>query len=335
MLCLFPHAVRTDNRRRQALNSSIRSLHHLTATVNGAQEDLDFYVGILGQRLVKKTVNFDNHHVYHFYYGDERGTPGTIMTTFPYGGTGLGSGVRGVGQVSVTSFSIPASSLDFWRLRFEEHDIAFERRHGHLGVPMLRFSDPSGLVLQLVATDSDTRQPWRGAEGAGIHGDVALRGLFGVTLLVRDPSRTIGVLEELLNGRVIDAQGNATRVGVGGSAPGHIVDIVRAQGEPGAVNGLGTVHHVAFAVDTEEEQLLLREELMRCEFSVTEVLDREYFRSIYFREPNGVLFEIATVSPGFTVDEDVAQLGQSLKLPPWEDANRADIEAHLPRVVHP
>ena len=313
----------------------IQSLHHVTATVNDAQEDLDFYARLLGQRLVKKTVNFDNHHVYHFYYGNEHGTPGTIMTTFPYKGMGVREGIHGAGQVTVTSFSVPASSLTFWHARLEHAGVKVEQRHA-FNEEALAFRDPSGLVIQLVGNTNDGRDPWVDPAREDIRPKYASRGLHGVTLLVREPARTVDFLVHRLGATFAAEDGNSTRLSVGTAGPGHYVDVALAHyAAPNAVNGLGTVHHVAFAIGTEEEQLTIREDLLEHGAHVTEVRDREYFRSIYFREPGGVLYEIATLPPGFTVDEDLAALGTSLKLPPWEEPNRADIEAHLPAVTHP
>ena len=310
----------------------IQSLHHVTATVIDAQEDLDFYAGLLGQRLVKKTVNFDNHHVFHFYYGSEHGTPGTLMTTFPYKGMGVRTGVHGAGQVSVTSFSVPLASLEFWHARLGDHGVAVERAESPFGDAMLRFRDPSGLQLQLVGNDLDVRIPWLRHD---IDAANAVRGLFGVALLVRDPAASAAFLEEMLGATVLGTNAGITRMGVGGQGPAHIVDLVRANDVPDAVNGLGTVHHVAFAIGTDDEQLDIRETLLRRGVSVTDIRDRQYFHSIYFREPGGVLYEIATVSPGFTTDEYLAELGQGLMLPPWEEAHRANIEQGLPIVKHP
>jgi glyoxalase family protein len=186
------------------------------------------------------------------------------------------------------------------------------------------------LVLRLVAAPSDRREPWI---GAGVDTQHAVTGVHGVTLTVRDPKRTAALLTGLLGFTVADESADTTRLAVGGEAPGHLVELVRAAATtPEAVNGLGTVHHVAFAIGTSEEQLAIREELIGHGYQVTEVRDRQYFKSIYFREPNGVLFEVATVPPGFTVDEEVPALGEGLKLPPWEEPNRADIEAHLPEI---
>lgn len=316
------------------MGPTIRSLHHVTATVSDAQADLDFYVGLLGYRLVKKTVNFDNPHVFHFYYGNEAGTPGTILTTFPYKGTGVQVGVHGAGQITVTSFSVPAAAMDFWRARLAASGVECEERGALFGEEAIRFRDPSGLTLQLVGSRSDPRVPWIRA-GGSIGSEHALRGLHGVTLLVREPATSVALLTEMLNGEVVGDSGGTTRVAVGGGGAGHCVDLQRAINAPAGVNGLGTVHHVAFAIDSEDEQLHIREALLQRGLSVTEVRDREYFRSIYFREPNGVLYEIATLPPGFTVDEELGELGHSLKLPPWEEPHRADIEAHLPTVTLP
>jgi glyoxalase family protein len=305
---------------------SILGLHHVTATVDDAQEDLDFCLAVLGLRLVKKTVNFDNHHVYHFYYGDERGTPGTIWTTFPYKGRGVKVGTKGTGQVTATSFSVPAGSLGVWKARLREEGVDVTDVAPRFGEDAIRFSDPSGLVFELVATDRDRRAPWtRGGVGT----DAAIRGLHSVTILVRHPEKTVELMTTLLGYAVVDETEGRIRVAANGDAPGRIIDIRHAVDADAAVNGLGTVHHVAMAVATEDEQLRLRDELLQYGCKVTEVRDRCYFQSIYFREPGGVLFEVATVQPGFTADEELPSLGRDLRLPPWEEANRADIEAHL------
>ena len=298
-----------------------------------AQDDLDFCVEGLGLRLVKKTVNFDNHHVYHFYYGDRRGTPGTIWTTFPYGGRGVPVGKKGAGQVTVTSFSVPTGAFDFWRARLGAQAVALTDVEPRFGEPAIRFSDRSGLVFELVATNHDDRVPWVPPDGDDEMSSAAIRGLHSVTIVVRDPAKTIELMTGLLGYTVIDRASPRIRLGVGGGGPGKIVDVAhRTDAEP-AMNGIGTVHHVAMAVDSAADQLRLREELIRYGCKVTEVRDRCYFQSIYFREPGGTLFEIATVQPGFTADEDVSHLGSALKLPPWEESNRAEIEAALAPVT--
>ena len=309
----------------------ILSLHHVTATVDDAQEDLDFCLGGLGLRLVKKTVNFDNHHVYHFYYGDERGTPGTLWTTFPYKSRGVKPGAKGAGQVTATSFSVPVGSLDRWKTRLRARGLEVADEAPRFGEEALRVADPSGLVFELIATDGDARTPWA---RSGVAAGVAIRGLHSVTLLVREPAKTLELMTGLLGFAVVDEAEGRIRVAVSGGGAGRIMDIRHDPDADAAVNGLGTVHHVAMAVAGDDDQVRLREELLQFGCKVTEVRDRCYFKSIYFREPGGVLFEVATIQPGFLADESVATLGQALKLPPWEEANRADIEAALVP-IHP
>ncbi|PYR25902.1 MAG: ring-cleaving dioxygenase [Acidobacteria bacterium] len=304
----------------------ILSLHHVTATVDDAQADLDFCLDGLGLRLVKKTVNFDNHHVYHFYYGDERGTPGTIWTTFPYANRGVPVGTKGAGQVTVTSFSVPTGSLSSWRAWLAGRGIAVNDLESRFGEPAVAFSDTSGLTFELIASGHDERRPWA---GSGIDADIAIRGLHSVTCVVRDAAKTIDLMTGLLGFRVLEETKGRIRVGVSGGGPGKTMDVVHDVNAQPAVNGLGTVHHVAMAIGSEQEQLDLRGDLLRRGAKVTEVRDRCYFKSIYFREPGGVLFEVATIQPGFTADEPLATLGRDLKLPPWEEPHRADIEAAL------
>jgi glyoxalase family protein len=309
----------------------ILGLHHVTATVDEAQDDLDFCLGGLGLRLVKKTVNFDNHHVYHFYYGDEHGTPGTIWTTFPYSGRGVPVGQKGAGQVTVTSFSVPNGSLDVWRQRLGAHAIAVTDLPPRFGDPVIRFADRSGITFELIATGHDARPPWvaRDFDAAD-----AIRGLHSVTLVVRDATKTVELMTKLLNYSVVGEMASRIRLGVNGGGPGKTIDVAQhADAEP-AMNGLGTVHHVAMAIASADEQLRLRAELIKYGCKVTEVRDRCYFQSIYFREPGGVLFEVATMQPGFAIDEAPASLGRELKLPSWEEQYRAEIERGLAPVTY-
>ncbi len=306
-------------------------MHHVTATVDEPQADLDFCLGGLGLRLVKKTVNFDNHDVYHFYYGTERGAPGTIWTTFPYHQRGVRPGVRGAGQVAATSFSVPAASLDIWRARLSAHGVAMHGDEQRFGETLLRFADPSGLRFELAGTTGDPRPPWT---GNGVGADSAIRGLHSVTMLVRSLPPSLALLTGVLGYAVVEESAHRTRVAVGGNGAGHLIDLVVDPDAPRAINGLGTVHHVAMAIGSADEQLALRHELLALGVGVTEVRDRCYFQSIYFREPGGVLFEVATVQPGFAVDEELASLGRELKLPPWEEPSRASIEANLAQVKY-
>jgi glyoxalase family protein len=310
---------------------TILGLHHVTATVNDAQADLDFCLQLLGLRLVKKTVNFDNHNVYHFYYGTEHGRPGTIWTTFPYKGYGVRVGTKGAGQVVTTSFSVPAGAMDHWRARLREAGVRVEEPGARFAEDVIRFDDPSGLWVELIGANQDHREPW---VSEGMTAGAAVRGLHSVTLLVRRAAPTVAFMTDVLGYGVVGEAANRTRLAAGGPAPGHLIDVVEDGEAHNAVNGLGTVHHVAMAIATPEEQLRLRADLVSHGVGVTDVRDRCYFQSIYFREPGGVLFEVATIAPGFTVDEDLASLGRGLKLPPWEEPHRVSIEANLPAVEY-
>jgi glyoxalase family protein len=314
------------------MTASILGLHHVTATVADAQDDLDFCLGALGLRLLKKTINFDNASVYHFYYGSETGAPGTIWTTFPYKGWRVPVGTKGAGQITATAFSVPAGSLGYWTERLRRASLTVEELAPRYGEERIGVRDASGLAFELAASERDQRQPW---SGGGVDPAAAVRGLSGVTMMVNSPDATLELLTGLLGWRVVGQEAERIRVTVAGGAPGQVLDVVPAPNAAPGVNGLGTVHHVAMAVADGEEQRRLRQELIELGYRVTEVLDRNYFQSIYFREPGGVLFELATVQPGFTVDEPLAALGTALKLPAWEEPNRQRIEAALPLITTP
>ena len=313
------------------MNHPILGLHHVTATVDEAQPDLGFFTEVLGLRLVKKTVNFDNHSVYHFYYGTEIGAPGTIWTTFPYGGLGVPAGRHGAGQIGATSFSVPDGSLGFWQDRLKRRGLPVTTGPGRFGDDAIAVRDPSGLVIELVASDRDARAPW--TEG-GVDARHAIRGVHSVTLVESSPDRTVALLTTLLNFAVVAEMPGRVRLAAGHDAPGTRMEIVVDPHAPVGRNGLGTVHHVAMAIAEGEAQVRLREDLVRHGLHVTAVLDRQYFHSIYFREPGGVLLEVATTNPGFLIDEDRAALGRALKLPPWEEPNRAEIERSLVPVTY-
>ena len=318
-------------RIKQPMKHSILGLHHVTATVGDAQADLDFCIDTLGLRLVKKTVNFDNHNVYHFYYGNERGSPGTIWTTFPYKGRGVAVGTKGAGQVAVTSFSVPEGSLGFWSTRLRDRGLVVRNGVPRFQEESVAFADPSGLDIELIASRHDDRAPWT----SGVVGtDTAIRGLHSITMIVQSPDKTLELLTGLLGFHIVDETERRIRVAAPGEGPGKTIDIVHARGTSPAANGLGTVHHVAMAIADAEAQARLREELVELGYKVTDIMDRQYFRSIYFREPGGVLLEVATVGPGFTLDEDLPCLGRDLKLPPWEEPNRSIIQAALPPVAY-
>jgi glyoxalase family protein len=309
----------------------ILGLHHVTATVDDAQADLNFCLDLLGLRLVKKTVNFDNHDVYHFYYGTGVGAPGTIWTTFPYKGRGVRIGVKGAGQVVTTSFSVPKASLAAWRRRLTERGVQWRDVETRFGEDAIHVADPSGLWFELIGADRDARAPWT---GNGIGETDAIRGLHSVTMTVRSLEQTRALMTGILGYRVVNEAAGRTRLSVGGDGPGHTIDVVEDPDATPAINGLGTVHHVAMAISTDDEQRRLQQELLQMGLRVTDVRDRCYFNSIYFREPGGVLFEVATIQPGFTADEDASTLGRGLKLPPWEEPYRRDIEAKLPAIEY-
>ncbi len=299
-------------------------IHHVTAISGVPQRNVDFYAGTLGLRLVKKTVNFDDPETYHLYYGDGAGSPGTIMTFFPW--AHAPGGRIGAGQLVVTSFSIPTASLGYWTERLVERGVRFERPRDRFGDTVLSFEDPDRLRIELV-TAEDVRPGWAGGPVGEEH---SIRGFHHVALAVEATGRTAGLMTDLLGFRLVDEAEGRIRLASGEGGPGDRVDVVNAAGFPGGSMGVGTVHHVAFRVPDEETQLALREAVAALGYNVTPVLDRNYFRSIYFREPGGVLFEIATDPPGFAVDEDPEHLGEDLKLPPWLETRRDRLEEVLP-----
>jgi glyoxalase family protein len=292
-------------------------------------------MGFLGLRLVKLTVNFDDPETYHLYYGDGVGHPGTIMTFFPWPGGDAGR--KGTGQLTTTSFSIPESALDFWIKRFRDRHVSFEgptRRHDDERV--LSFSDPDGLSLEIVAHPKASEQGgW--AEGP-IAPENAIRGFHVVTLTEEGYESTAAMLTKDLGFRLASEDGNCFRYEVGAGGPGAMVDVMCRPAAPRGVVNVGTVHHVAWRTPSDREQKSWRDTLVKSGRNVTPIIDRRYFHSIYFREPGGVLFEIATDPPGFTIDEPESELGKSLKLPSWLEPLRQHLEhtlpsVHLPRIT--
>ncbi|HZY93886.1 MAG TPA: ring-cleaving dioxygenase [Candidatus Bathyarchaeia archaeon] len=309
----------------------ILGLHHVTAISSSPQKTIDFYTGILGLRLVKLTVNYDDPTTYHLYFGDEVGDPGTILTFFPW--PGAPKGRHGSGQLTVISLSIPALSLNYWTDRFETHGIP-SRQHGErFGEKIISLADPDGQRLEIVGSPSvGNKRLWRDSPVPVEH---SVRGFHSVTLEEHALEDTESLLIDVLGFRQVGHEGNRFRYEVGHGGTGTLVDILA---EPEAATGLvsvGTVHHVAFRVPNEEEQKTLRREIVKVNPSVTPIIDRNYFHSIYFREPGGVLFEAATDPPGFTVDEPIDKLGTKLSLPPWLQPQRETIEKSLPKVHLP
>jgi glyoxalase family protein len=302
-------------------------LHHVSAVAGDPQENLRFYTETLGLRLVKRTVNFDDTTTYHLYYGNRTGEPGTALTFFPF--AGARSGRPGRGQAVATAFAVPPGSLDYWTDRLAASEATVEEREERFGAGVLPFSDPDGQPLELVEADSPV-EPW--SDGA-VPEERAIRGFFGVSLHSAEPDATANVLELLgfeRGGSAAEPNGDGERVRyVASGDHATVVDILYReppQGRP----GVGTVHHVAFRAADEEEQMAWRERLSDAGQFVTPQKDRQYFKSIYFREPGGILFEIATDGPGFTVDESVEELGSELRVPPWLEDDREALETSLP-----
>lgn len=308
------------------MDNSITGLHHITAIAGQAQRNFDFYTKTLGVRLVKKTVNFDDPGTYHFYYGDETGSPGSILTFFPW--EGIQKGKTGTGMATEIGYSVPAGSLDFWLNRFSELKVKHEPLAESFGEQFLRFEDPDGLLLKLVvAGAADARKPWTTNE---VTEQAATRGFHSVVLTVRGVAPTARVLTDIFGYQQLKQEGPVHRFVTGNSATANIVDIVEdPNGRPG-INAGGTNHHVAFRVKDDNVLMEFREKVRRAGLNITEKIDRNYFYSLYFREPNGILFEIASDNPGFAVDEPVSELGTNLKLPAQYEPSRKEIERTLP-----
>lgn len=296
-------------------------IHHVTAVAGDPVANVRFYADVLGLRLVKRTVNFDDTSTYHLYYGDETGSPGTAMTFFPFAGARPGR--PGRGQAVATAFVVPEGSLGYWADRLSDADATASDRTDRFGAGVLPFEDPDGQPLELVEGETSV-EPWADGPVPIEHG---IRGFHGVTLQSAAPDSTGRVLELLGFEREAE-DGERVRYRAAGDRA-SVVDLLERE-SPRGRPGVGTVHHVAFRAADEDEQAAWRERLSNAGQRVTPRKDRRYFRSIYFREPGGVLFEIATDGPGFTRDESVEELGSSLKLPPWLEDDRESLEASLP-----
>ncbi len=311
----------------------IRGLHHITALASDPQVNLDFYVGVLGLRLVKISVNQDDPGVYHFFYADEKGSPGTDLTFFPY--VGIDRGVLGYGVSTRVYFSIPLDSLDYWLERLRSFGIHYsEPRRTEDGV-VVEFNGPDDFPLALVAhKEADDKEiyPWRDSPVPSEH---FLRGFHKAEITVISCKHSGWFLEEVLGFRKIREGSDSARYAAGDGGSGSIIDVLCPPGLSTGYVGAGTVHHIAWSVDGDREQVFYRERLSRLGFGVTPVIDRKWFRSIYFREPGHVLYEIATKGPGFDVDEPPERLGSDLVLPEWLEPQRGWIERILPQIRLP
>lgn len=301
-----------------------KGIHHITAIVGEAQENTDFYAGVLGMRLVKKTVNFDDPGTYHLYFGNGQGAPGTIMTFFPWGKAYQGK--IGDGQVGVTAFAVPEGALSFWRTRLESHRVSFEE-HVRFGETYLKFADPHGLQLELVERGTGQASEWTGGE---ITEDNAIKGFAGAVLFTANAAKTEELLENVIGFSRQEEQGDYVRL-VSEGTLGNTLDIKQTRVGAGQM-GVGTVHHIAFRADDDVDQLEWKNRIEAYGLGVTPVQDRNYFRSIYFREYGDLLFEMATDPPGFTIDESPDALGTELKLPEQYEQYRKRLLAELPPV---
>lgn len=308
------------------MDNKILGLHHITAIAGQAQRNYDFYTKVLGVRLVKKTVNFDDPGTYHFYYGDEMGNPGSILTFFPW--QGIQKGRIGAGMATEIGYSVPAGSLEFWLKRFDELKVKHEAVSERFGEQFIQFEDPDGLLLKLVVPAADdNRRPWTTGE---IKENVATRGFHSVVLTVRNVQPTAKVLTDIFGYKQLSQEGNRHRFTTDAISTANIVDIIEdPNGRPG-INAGGTNHHVAFRAKDDKILMEFREKVRSAGLNITEKIDRNYFYSLYFREPGGVLFEIASDNPGFATDESVSELGMNLKLPLQYEPSRKEIERVLP-----
>ena len=310
------------------MKERISGIHHITAIAGNAKRNYDFYTKVLGLRFVKKTVNFDDPHTYHFYFGDEVGSPGTILTFFPW--EGISTGRRGTGMATEIGYSVPEESLYFWIKRFEEFNVTYNKVAEKFGEKYVTFLDPDGLKLELIVSSlKDKRKPWI---TESVNENVATRGFHSITLTLTTIEKTANILTDVFGYKLQEQKINRYRFVTDAIETAAIIDLVDVPGEHrGDVAG-GTVHHIAFRVMDDAVQKIYRDKLLSYGLNPTAVIDRNYFHSVYFREPGGVLFEIATENPGFTVDEPVSELGNNLKLPNQYESRRNEIEKILPRL---
>lgn len=310
-------------------DGAIGAIHHITAISGSAAATDRFYRRLLGLRRVKQTVNFDDPNTFHLYYGDGRGRPGTLLTFFPW--SGVPSGRTGAGAVTAVALSVPAGALDYWQRRLSTAGVPVARE-SRFGVPVLSFADPDGLAIELVAegTLPAPVPEWNGP----VPSWAAVAGIFGAAATVTSDRAIRDLLGNRLGMRPLAAEGRRTRFeAVGSGGPGRFYDLVTDPDAPPVRSGAGIVHHIAFRLPEAEDQLGWRTRIGRAGLEVTPVIDRDYFRSIYFRSPGGVLMEIATDAPGFATDEAPEALGSDLKLPRQHESDRARIESHLPPLV--
>lgn len=308
------------------MTNNILGIHHITAIAGNAKRNFDFYTNVLGLRFIKKTVNFDDPYTYHFYFGDEVGSAGTILTFFPW--EGVTAGRRGAGMATEIGYSVPEGSLDFWMKRFKQHKVVYSKPSKKFDESYITFFDPDGLKLELIVSKvPDRRIPWETAE---VKADVATKGFHNITLTLKNIKATADILTDIFSYKQIEQQANRYRFATQAIENAAIVDLVELPAEKSGMGAGGTVHHVAFRVKDDATQMQVRQLIVEKGIQITPQIDRNYFHSLYFREPGGVLFELATDNPGFMEDESLEDLGKNLKLPAQYEARRMEIESHLP-----
>ena len=307
---------------------NLLGLHHITAITSDVQKNFDFYTHVLGLRFVKRTVNFDDPHTYHLYYGDEKGSPGTILTFFPW--KDLPNGKRGTGQATGIGYVISKDSKKYWRKRLKDHKITYEESQ-RFEDKVLSFEDPDGLLIELISSELAIKQDnhaWR----SEIPMEHAIRGFHSVTLTEAGYEETAALLENMGFQKKGEENNRHRFQPLADALPLNFIDLLCAPNKLPGTLGYGTVHHVAFRTKDDVSEIKDRKELIKLHRNPTTVIDRIYFRSVYFKEPGGILFEIATDSPGFTIDENIDELGMHLKIPPWYEHFRRDIEKELPEL---
>lgn len=308
------------------MENKILGIHHITAIAGDAKRNFNFYTKVLGLRFIKRTVNFDDPQTYHFYFGDEEGNPGTILTFFPWGNA-VRQGKRGAGMATEIGYAVPEGSLDFWVERFKKYNVIYNKPSEKFGEKYLTFLDPDGLKLELIVPKTpDTRKPYESEE---VKAAVATRGFYNTTITLNDIKPTALVLTEIFGYKLIAQEANRYRYATDAVTTANIIDLVELPNEAGGLGAGGTVHHIAFRVKDDATQMEFHDKIEKLGFHITPQIDRNYFHSLYFREPGGVLFEIATDNPGFTVDESLEELGKNLKLPAQYEPRRKQIEEHL------
>jgi glyoxalase family protein len=308
------------------MENKILGIHHITAIAGDAKRNFNFYTKVLGLRFIKRTVNFDDPQTYHFYFGDEHGNPGSILTFFPWG-SAVRQGRRGAGMATEIGYSVPEGSFDFWIKRFEANNVIYNKPAERFGEKYLTFLDPDGLKLELIIPATpDNRKAYETDE---VKADAATKGFYNTTLTLNNIQATAKILTDIFGYKLTAQEGNRYRYTTDAIDTANVIDLVEIPTEQHGLGANGTVHHVAFRVKDDATQMALRQKIVDMGLQITPQIDRNYFHSLYFREPGGVLFEIATDNPGFTVDEPLEELGKNLKLPAQYESQRKAIEAHL------